>query len=80
MSKKILIVEDNPQNMRLIEMALSAESYFLLEEGIGIAESIIRIFPKKQFCQIPFSVSAWDSHQDILKEKNHGRINFLVSS
>jgi len=35
MSKKILIVEDNPQNMRLIEMALSAESYFLLEATNG---------------------------------------------
>jgi two-component system cell cycle response regulator DivK len=35
MSKKILIVEDNPQNMRLVEMALSAESYFLLEATNG---------------------------------------------
>jgi len=35
MSKKILIVEDNPQNMRLIEMALNAESYFLLEATNG---------------------------------------------
>ena len=35
MSKKILIVEDNPQNMRLIEMALSAESYTLLEATNG---------------------------------------------
>ncbi|MBN1364704.1 MAG: response regulator [Syntrophaceae bacterium] len=33
MSKKILIVEDNPQNMRLVEMSLSlgAENYTLLE-------------------------------------------------
>ena len=43
MSKKILIVEDNPQNMRLVEMALSAESYFLLkatngEEALEIAK------------------------------------------
>jgi len=28
-------VEDNPQNMRLVEMALSAESYFLLEATNG---------------------------------------------
>lgn len=31
MSKKILIVEDNPQNMRLIEMSLGSENYTLLE-------------------------------------------------
>jgi len=35
MSKKILIVEDNPQNMRLIEMALSADSYTLLQATNG---------------------------------------------
>ena len=35
MSKKILIVEDNPQNMRLIEMALSAEQHTLLEAANG---------------------------------------------
>jgi two-component system cell cycle response regulator DivK len=35
MRKKILIVEDNPQNMRLVEMALSAENYFLLEATDG---------------------------------------------
>lgn len=35
MSKKILIVEDNPQNMRLIKMALSAERYTLLEATNG---------------------------------------------
>jgi two-component system cell cycle response regulator DivK len=35
MSKKILIVEDNPQNMRLVEMALSAERYSLLEATNG---------------------------------------------
>jgi two-component system cell cycle response regulator DivK len=35
MSKKILIVEDNPQNMRLIEMALSRESYIMLEATTG---------------------------------------------
>ena len=28
-------MEDNPQNMRLVEMALSAESYFLLEATNG---------------------------------------------
>ncbi len=43
MSKKILIVEDSPQNMRLIKMALSAESYTLLEatdgeEALEVAE------------------------------------------
>ena len=43
MSKTILIVEDNSQNMRLVEMALSAESYFLLkaingEEALEIAK------------------------------------------
>jgi CheY-like chemotaxis protein len=42
MSQKILIVEDNPQNMRLIEMALSTENYTLLEatdgeEALGVA-------------------------------------------
>ncbi|MBM4277527.1 MAG: response regulator [Deltaproteobacteria bacterium] len=35
MNKKILIVEDNPQNMRLTEMVLSAESYTLLEATNG---------------------------------------------
>jgi len=35
MSKKILIVEDNPQNMRLVEMALSAKRYTLLEATNG---------------------------------------------
>lgn len=35
MSKKILIVEDNPQNMRLIEMALGAGGYTLLEATNG---------------------------------------------
>ncbi len=35
MRKKILIVEDNPQNMRLIEMALSAGNYTLLEATNG---------------------------------------------
>ena len=43
-------------------------------------ESIIGIFPKKRFCQAPFSVLAWDPHQDIPKEKNHGQINFSASS
>jgi len=35
MSKKILIVEDNPQNMRLIEMSLGSENYTLLEALTG---------------------------------------------
>ncbi|NWF91677.1 MAG: response regulator [Syntrophaceae bacterium] len=35
MNKKILIVEDNPQNMRLVEMALSTGSYTLLEATNG---------------------------------------------
>ncbi len=42
MNKKILIVEDNPQNMRLFEMVLRAENYTLLkatdgEEALDIA-------------------------------------------
>jgi len=45
-SKKILIVEDNPQNMRLIEMALSAESYFLLEATNG--EEALEIAKKER--------------------------------
>lgn len=35
MSKKILIVEDNPENMRMIEMCLRAESYTLLKAVNG---------------------------------------------
>jgi len=31
MKKKILIVEDNPQNMRLMELLLGAKGYILLE-------------------------------------------------
>jgi len=46
MSKKILIVEDNPQNMRLVEMALSAESYFLLEATNG--EEALEIAKKER--------------------------------
>jgi two-component system cell cycle response regulator DivK len=46
MSKKILIVEDNPQNMRLIEMALSAESYTLLEATNG--EEALEIVKKER--------------------------------
>ena len=43
MGEKILIVEDNPQSMRLIEMILKAEDYTLLkaidgEEALDIAE------------------------------------------
>ena len=46
MSKKILIVEDNPQNMRLVEMALSAESYTLLEATNG--EEALEIAKKER--------------------------------
>jgi CheY-like chemotaxis protein len=46
MSKKILIVEDNPQNMRLIEMALSAERYTLLEATNG--EEALEIAKKER--------------------------------
>ncbi len=46
MSKKILIVEDNPQNMRLIEMALSAESYTLLEATNG--EEALEVVKKER--------------------------------
>ncbi len=42
MKNKVLIVEDNPQNMRLIEMVLRAKDYILLkatdgEEALNIA-------------------------------------------
>ncbi|MBI3040631.1 MAG: response regulator [Chloroflexi bacterium] len=42
MKKKILIVEDNPQNMRLMEMTLRAKNYTLLkaidgEEALDMA-------------------------------------------
>lgn len=42
MSKKILIVEDNPQNMRLVEMILKPKGYTLLraidgEEALMVA-------------------------------------------
>lgn len=42
MNEKILIVEDNPQNMRLIEMTLKAKGYTLLkavdgEEALDVA-------------------------------------------
>lgn len=42
MNEKILIVEDNPQNMRLIEMTLKAKAYILLkatdgEEALDVA-------------------------------------------
>ena len=46
MSKKILIVEDNPQNMRLIEMALSAENYTLLEATDG--EEALKVAKKER--------------------------------
>jgi CheY-like chemotaxis protein len=46
MNKKILIVEDNPQNMRLIEMALSAESYTLLEATNG--EEALEVVKKER--------------------------------
>ncbi|MDP3879689.1 MAG: response regulator [Dehalococcoidales bacterium] len=35
MGEKILVVEDNPQNMRLIEMTLGAEKYVLLKATSG---------------------------------------------
>ena len=35
MKDKILIVEDNPLNMRVIEMTLKAENYILLEASDG---------------------------------------------
>jgi len=35
MNQKILIVEDNPQNMRLIEMVLRAKGYTLLKATDG---------------------------------------------
>ena len=35
MKEKILIVEDNPRNMRLIEMTLRAENYTLLKATDG---------------------------------------------
>jgi CheY-like chemotaxis protein len=35
MNEKILIVEDNPQNMRLIEMTLEVRGYSLLEAEDG---------------------------------------------
>jgi CheY-like chemotaxis protein len=37
MKEKILVVEDNPQNMRLIEMTLRAENYTLLKATDGEA-------------------------------------------
>ena len=35
LKEKILIVEDNPQNMRLIEMTLRAKGYILLKAADG---------------------------------------------
>ena len=35
MKKKILVVEDNPMNMRLIEMTLNAQNYTLLKATDG---------------------------------------------
>ena len=35
MKEKILVVEDNPQNMRLIEMILKAKNYTLLKATDG---------------------------------------------
>lgn len=35
MKEKVLIVEDNPLNMRVIEMTLKAENYILLEASDG---------------------------------------------
>ena len=47
MNEKILIVEDNPQNMRLIEMTLKAKSYTLLKaiDGQEALEVAIRERP-----------------------------------
>jgi len=37
LSEKILIVEDNPQNMRLVEMTLRSHGYTMLEAADGEA-------------------------------------------
>ena len=47
MKEKILIVEDNPQNMRLIEMTLGAKGYRLLKatDGEEALETALRDKP-----------------------------------
>ena len=46
MEEKILIVEDNPQNMRLIEMTLGAKSYTLIKATDG--EEALDIITREQ--------------------------------
>ena len=46
MKEKILIVEDNPQNMRLVEMLLRAKGYTLLKATDG--EKAINIATKER--------------------------------
>ena len=47
MQKKILIVEDNPQNMKLVEMTLRAGNYTLLKatDGEGALDIAIKERP-----------------------------------
>ncbi|MFC1980685.1 response regulator [Chloroflexota bacterium] len=47
MKEKILIVEDNPQNMRLIEMTLAARGYTLLKaiDGREALDIAVREYP-----------------------------------
>jgi two-component system cell cycle response regulator DivK len=47
MKEKILIVEDNPQNMRLIEMTLRAKNYTLLKatDGEQVLDVVLRERP-----------------------------------
>ncbi len=46
MKEKILIVEDNPSNMRLMEMVLSAQNYILLKATDG--EQALRIAKRER--------------------------------
>ena len=48
MKEKILIVEDNPQNMRLIEMTLRSRSYTLLKatDGEEVLDLVLRERPE----------------------------------
>ena len=47
MSEKILIVEDNPLNMRLIELALRAKGYTLLKatDGKEVIDAVVKELP-----------------------------------
>ena len=47
MNKKILIVEDNPLNMRLIELALRAKGYTLLKatNGKEVIDIVVKELP-----------------------------------